>query len=142
MYASQNHSPNFIETVAWSHTFQLWLSLCTKCAFVQNLTIPNLMHLTSKASTDSTMHFQLTNVAFPLFSESILHHHLKHSVFHHSTKDARKTLFAMLQNDISAFSSISSKKSSVKRLFGLLQKELRRLRTPAHSARRVATADV
>ena len=93
MYASQNHFPNFIETVAWSDTRQLWLSLCTKRAFVQNLTIPSLLHLTSKALTNQIMHFRLISVAFPLLCDSFLHRALQCPVFYDSAKAEKKAQF-------------------------------------------------
>ena len=141
MYASQNHFPNSIETVAWSDTLQLWLSLCTKRAFVQNLTIPNLLHFTNKAPADPMMHLRLRSVAFTLFSDSILHHAPECSVFSDSAKNDKKAQSSLLQKGIISHSALTPKQPYAKRLFGLLQKELRWRRTPALSVKPMATVE-
>lgn len=142
MYPSQNHFPNSIETVAWSDTRQLWLSLCTKRAFVQNLTIPNLLHLTSKAQINPIMHFRLISVAFPLFCDSILHRALQCSAFYNSAKAENKGQFTLPQNDIRSYSTPPSKGPYTKGLFGLLLKELRWRQTPVLSVNPMPTAQL
>lgn len=142
MYASQNHFPNSIETVAWSDTRQLWLSLCTKRAFVQNLTIPNLLHLTSKTLTSPIMHFRLITVAFSLLCESVLHRARQCSVFYDSAKAEKKGQFTLSQNDIRSHSTLTPKEPYTKGLFGLLLKELRWRQTPVLSVNPMPTAQL